>query len=314
MRYPGIRTEIPIFRISPGGVYMYSMWDPPYIPDHSDNARRSRSSQLDATSATPTLPHPKNYPGRMTPTSRRSLIRAINLLVAIALPKKAVHFQSGREFTFRVNFITLTLPASQGAVTDKELKRGPLKNWLRYWSREARGMSYVWRAERQANGNLHIHITTDRYILYSDIRDTWNNRLDALGFIDSFEAKHHHRHPNSTDVHAVAHVRNLANYIAKYMSKQDREPDGIEGRVWDCSANLKADIRCEYAVDHDIAQLFQRLQEQYPHRTWSTEWAGGIRLSEEEMKHALPDSFMRDYEAYLQQVRSMAELNTGKSK
>jgi hypothetical protein len=301
---PSVRTEIPFLRVTPGGVYRYSIWDPPYIPDQGRMYRPGMLS-LDALQAQgKDSERVKNYPGKMTATSRRSMVRAINLLLAISLPKKAVQFKTGKEFTFRVNFITLTLPAPQGDVTDEQLKRGALKSWLEYWRREAKGMSYVWRAERQGNGNLHFHITTDRYILYTDLRDTWNNRLNSLGFIDNFEAKHGHRFPNSTDVHAVAHIRNLASYIAKYMSKQDKDTDAIDGRVWDCSTNLKAKHRCEYIVDTDLEEIWSSLIKKFPNRQWSTDFAAGVWLTESQMKKHLPERIQSDYAQWLESIRN----------
>lgn len=301
---PSKFTLIPFLRVVPGSVYRYQLMDPPFIPE-SGRTRYSSGvfGKSDPADGQPPT-QPKQYPGKLTATSRRSLVRAINLLLAISLPKKAVQFSTGKEFTFRVNFITLTLPAPQGDVTDEQLKRGPLKSWLKYWTRETGGMSYVWRAERQANGNLHFHIVSDRYILYTELRDTWNHRLNSLGFIDTFAEKHGHRHPNSTDVHAVAHIRNLAAYIAKYMSKQTQEADGIGGRVWDCSTNLKTKKRVEYMVDADTEDFWKMLTTKFPKRTWATDFCAGVWLNEKQMQQNLPAPVAADYANWLESIRN----------
>ena len=243
------------------------------------------------------------YSGILSVSAKSKLIRSINLLVAISLPKKAKHFDSGKEFTFRVNFITLTLPSPQGEVSDEDLKKSCLKSWLEYWKDKLPGMSYVWRAERQKNGNLHFHVTTDRYILYSNIRDTWNNRLAKFGFISAFEKKNGHRHPNSTDVHAVANIRNLGAYIAKYMSKTESVAQPIKGKVWDCSANLKRKDSCSIHVAHFDYESFTIIRESFPEMCFDSDFCSGFRISETLAQRVLPISWQLEYQKYLTRIR-----------
>ena len=106
--------------------------------------------------------------------------------------------------------------------------------------RKHRLRSYVWRAEVQQNGNLHFHVISDTYIRYDHIRADWNSCLRDTGLIDKFKAKHGHADANSTDVHAVYKIKDLTAYFTKYMSKKSKKTDrNIEGKIWDCSANLK---------------------------------------------------------------------------
>lgn len=286
-------TVIPMVKVTPGMVLAYTVLDPP-----------PRRSYLELTDHHAVPPPTALYTGILSPSAKKKLIKAINLLVAIAEPKKAVHFETGKEFSFRVNFITLTLPAPQGSVTDKDLKQKALKQWLEYWKDQQPGMSYVWRAERQKNGNLHFHLVTDRYIHYKRIRETWNRCLAPTGLIDAFQAKHGHRHPNSTDVHAVKHVRNLGAYIAKYMSKTESKAQPIDGRVWDCSRNLKRKDACAFPASGRDNDQVQALMDAHPGAAFSTEHCGGVRLSEAEMEAELPPDWWHEYTAYLARVRA----------
>ena len=288
-------TAIPFLRIAPGLVYMYT---------HFDFHGRKRPMKM--TRRVLQEKPAGLYTGILSAPARKKLIRSINLLVAIALPKKAMHFDSGREFTFRVNFITLTLPAPQGDVTDDQLKKICLKSWIEYWKDKLPGLSYVWRAERQKNGNLHFHLCCDRYILYSDLRDTWNNRLAKFHFIDAFEKKHQHRHPNSTDVHGVKNIRNLGAYIAKYMSKTESVSQPISGKVWDCSANLKRKDQCSFHVDHATHTHFERIRSQIPGECFDSEFCSGFRASENLMHKILPVKWQVEYSAYLARIRSIS--------
>jgi hypothetical protein len=46
------------------------------------------------------------------------------------------------------------------------------------------------------------------------------------------------RNPNSTDVHSVKSVSNLAGYLSSYMSKKDLAKRAIDGKIWASSRNL----------------------------------------------------------------------------
>ena len=282
-------------KIQPGMVLAYSLLDPHPVREDA------RINQFHGNAVART-----QYEGILSPSAKKKLIKAINLLVAIALPKKAIDFQSGKEFSFRVNFITLTLPAPQGSVKDKELKQIALKQWIEYWRDHKPGMSYVWRAERQENGNLHFHIITDRFIHYKEIRDTWNKRLSVWHFIDDFEKKHHHRFPNSTDVHSVQRIRNLGAYIAKYMSKKETTAQTIDGKVWDCSKNLKSKDNCSFPAGGRDLDAFERIYTAGGPDAFSTDFCGGVRMTEKQMHKHFPAEWCTEYSGYLQRIRGMA--------
>lgn len=285
-------TVIPYLSIKPGMLLAYSRLEPHPVREHARDGHLFGNAEAKAT-----------YEGILSPSAKKKLIKAINLLVAISRPKKAIDFKTNREFKFRINFITLTLPSAQGAVSDKELKQVALKQWIEYWRDHADGMSYVWRAERQANGNLHFHIITDRYIHYREIRDTWNKRLAAWHFIDEFERKFNHRFPNSTDVHSVQKIKNLGAYIAKYMSKSEKHAQKIDGKVWDCSKNLKTLENCAWPAATLECEYFNALHEDLSDQSFSTDHCAGIRLTEKEMHARFPPQWKSEYSAYLARIR-----------
>ena len=134
-----------------------------------------------------------------------------------------------KKFKFNINFITLTLPASQEH-SDDEIKSVALNNFLNICRKRYNLGEYVWKAESQINGNIHFHIVTDTYIRYDKIQEAWNSSVELLtcgnvetkkmeGYVTRFANKIGHRFPNSTDVHSVKHVKKIASYISKYMSK-----------------------------------------------------------------------------------------------
>ena len=99
--------------------------------------------------------------------------------------------------------------------------------------------SYIWKAERQQNESIHYHITTNVFIPYYHIRDEWNNLLNKHGYLTEYKANYNNESPNSTDVHKVYKIKDIAAYLSKYISKNEPDKLPIEGKVWDCSLDLK---------------------------------------------------------------------------
>lgn len=140
----------------------------------------------------------------------------------------------------KLTFITLTLPSKQ-AHSDNELKRNALTHFItRIKNLGVR--HYFWRAEAQKNGNIHFHIIADKYLDWSLVRSIWNGILENYGYIDEFEAKNGHRNPNSTDIHSLKKVKNVVDYILKYLTKSQLEEGyrTINGRIWGCSDGLRS--------------------------------------------------------------------------
>lgn len=190
----------------------------------------------------------KQYTGELTDSARKKLKSACEILFALARTKKVKSIKTGREFSFKIACITLTLSSKQGRHTDREIKKELLEPFLRHF--RTRGLyNYIWKAERQFNGNVHFHILTDCYLEKGMIRDYWNRLQEKLGFISEFHSKYGHRSPNSTDVKAVHADKGMVNYMLKYMLKPAQKKAQLElgrevdpknvGKIWDSSLNLK---------------------------------------------------------------------------
>ena len=279
----------------------------------------------------------KAYSGLITPGSAKNMRRAIENMVAASLPKTAVNFSTGKEFKFKINFITLTLPCEQGTHTDQTVKKTCLDNWLKSARQRFKLKSYVWRAERQVNGNVHFHIVTDCYIHYEALRDSWNARLNHLGYIDKFFERHGHRTPNSTDVHAVSKIKNLASYMVKYMTKGHNSAElfvpqvpfckaraspkvkkngpkfqrvlriaeqKIDGRVWDCSQNLKTKAKCDFVIDGDTEALLDRAINEHQCRFKVNPRCSLIFLDPKKFEKIITGRYLDAWNAWLQSIRN----------
>lgn len=319
-------VQIPILQIRPGLLLTYDILDPrPYREEHSQSLNLNP------------IEKEKTYTGLITKGSAKRLRKCINILISLSEWKEALNFKTGEIFKFKINFITLTLPCPQYNVSDADLKNHCLKPLLRKWRKRFPGISYVWRAERQKNGNLHFHICSDRYIYYIDIRDSWNQLLNKFHFLAYYKLKHnqlsvdeylalyppntkypqdrriasfhrgcdsHWSTPNSTDVHSVNKIDDLAGYLVKYMAKLDPLEQKIEGRVWDASTNLKKADYCDTVIDTAISQELRDLSSNPDNRQFLADRCTGLFLNPSNFEKSLPPAISNTYQGYLQELRN----------
>lgn len=281
-----------ILQLRPNQILVYT-----YYPDARRGGARNQHS------INYLLPENTKYTGLLSASARKKLRYAINLLVAQAEWKTALNFQLQKNFKFRVNFVTLTLSAPQGAISDKEIKRVCLNNFLNRAKKLWNMNTYVWRAEKQRNTNIHFHITTDVYIHYQELCKVWNECQELLGFVTRYRERTGNLNPNSTDVHSVKDVRNLANYLVKYMSKKEKDAQVIDGKVWGCSKNLLKAKKYETELYGDDLSSFNKLCEMFPGDLFENEHCAILTLPENDFYKHVPDRWIVEYRKYLDSVR-----------
>ena len=208
--------------------------------------------------------------GQVSKKAARNIDKAVSWLLFIAKPKRVYCEELQKSFTFKINFITLTLPAKQQH-TDQEIKARCLNNFIQVLRKKVSLRNYLWRAEAQANGNIHFHLVTDKFIHYSKIQQWWNQSVELLGYVSEFESLHGHRNPNSTDVHSVKHVKRLASYLSKYFCKNRafacigelREEKGKQFEILYGSREYKAesaDKKQGKVIGHVLGGLIRPIQ------------------------------------------------------
>jgi len=175
----------------------------------------------------------------------------VSWLYELAKSKTVIDSYSKKVLNFRINFITLTLPAIQKHSTS-EITANCLNQFLTECKSKYGLKNYVWRLEFQANGNAHYHIVTDSYICYQDCKLLWNRCIAKLGYIRDYQQKFSAMNfeeyrsnysnggkidfntlrerygrgcatgwdsPNTVDVRCVGNAKNISFYIAKYITK-----------------------------------------------------------------------------------------------
>jgi hypothetical protein len=186
---------------------------------------------------------PGNYSTVVTEAQKRKDNRSISRLrnaiyfLMITSPFHRVYCKKEkRHFTFKLNFITLTLSAEQQH-DDYYIKNKMLDVFLK-WMKRKGANNYVWRAETQANGRIHFHITTNCYIHWRSIRDKWNSIQQVHSYLNTYFDTFHSLDPNSTDVKAVKNEGKAIRYIAKYMGKVAPGRREIQGHSFGYSQPL----------------------------------------------------------------------------
>lgn len=167
---------------------------------------------------------------------------------------KTITTSSGKVLqSFKMNFITLTLPAKQIHST-AEITAVCLNQFLTECKAVNKLENFVWRMEYQKNGNVHYHLATDCFLEFEYVRAVWNRCLAKLGYIEAYHdifsklsfseynarvnsdsktdisvvserfavgKRSAWRMPNTVDVRAVSNAKNIAFYISKYITKSE---------------------------------------------------------------------------------------------
>jgi hypothetical protein len=272
---------IPMISIHPNRINFYSEvnWHP-YKP------RRDPSVHLIDIS--------RDHKGKVSPAARRKISRSIDYLLFFTNDKVLPNTAHGMAYNFKLCFITLTLPSTQ-VHPDQEIKARCLHPFLILARKKWNVRNYLWRAEKQQNGNIHFHILADKFIPWSELRDAWNRIVNKLGYVDRYRDQMRAFHegglrtredllktwsykaqikayrkgkandwssPNSTDIHAVHKAKNIKAYVSKYCTK-DEQSEGLTGRLWGCNEELSNVPGAQVVIDQPISDALQSLFDKY---------------------------------------------------
>lgn len=187
--------------------------------------------------------------GIVSSKSSRKIKNAVNWLCCSAKDKALYSKKHKKFFYFKINFITLTIPYNGKANVPEKVAKKTLHAFLSYSRKYFYLRNYVWKMEQTKAGQLHIHLTTDTYIHYAKLRSAWNRILDRNSLLDEYKAVQGHANPNSTDVHAVRKVKDIAAYISKYMAKSEITLKDYKGRIWGCNHEISDANSCSDFID-----------------------------------------------------------------
>lgn len=225
--------SIPYLSITPNSIAWYN------LPDRYRRTKDRRKNEVNLLD--------NEHKGRVSSKARRRITKAIDYMQFLAKDKPLFPHRKNCKLSFRLNMVTLTLCSTQ-IHSDNEIKSKLLNQFLVELRNKHKCQLYLWRAESQANGNIHFHIITDRYIPWNELRNGWNRIQEKLGYVSRFNKKYRGRTPNSTDIHSIWKVKNLSAYLAKYCTKENKNRE-IQGKQWGLSnqlSRLKSSIHVRY--------------------------------------------------------------------
>lgn len=167
------------------------------------------------------IPSSHRASGMLSRKAKAKMNNAINWMIYLSEGKSYYNKKTKQSYKLHINFITLTLSAKQ-MHSDSFVQEKMLRPFLKWMKRKGNSL-YVWRAETQFNGNIHFHITSNKYLHWESIRNKWNNIQSKHGYISAYSLNNDDGIPNSTDVHGVKDITYMASYMTKYMGKNSDE-------------------------------------------------------------------------------------------
>jgi len=196
--------------------------------------------------------------GELSKASKKKLNRSVNWLVAASKTHRVWSKQAKKHYSFKCAFVTLTLPSSQGSISDNHFKRHMLAKFIDWMKKTKAVNEYIWKVEVQKNNNIHAHIVINQFIHYNDVRREWLKICNENGLIEKDKYVDNLQAVPCTEIKAVRKVRKLGAYVAKYLSKNESQKDNrkIVGRLWACSYGLSSANKLVVRADtHDTDEL-----------------------------------------------------------
>ena len=187
--------------------------------------------------------------------SQKKLKNYIDWFVEQSLNKVVISKKNNIRKFYKLNMITLTLPFEQHH-SDQIIKQQLLNQFFIEAKKKWNMFNYIWRAEKQHNGNIHFHIVSDVFIPWQECRNIWNRICDKLDLVKLYTAKMKERFefgfnitpeelkkysvsvlkkrfragkktgwtdPNSIDIHALYKINNISAYLTEYLVKKENE-------------------------------------------------------------------------------------------
>lgn len=181
----------------------------------------------------------KTYKGEVTAATKKRIRKAVEILNIISEWKITYNPIIKSNYNYRLTFITLTIPWYGKSVNHKLAYEKLLKPFIRICKDKFKMVSYIWKAELQKNTQIHYHITTNIFVRADLIRHQWNILLRKNNLLKEYAIKYKNYNPPSTSIEKVRNDKDIEIYLSKYIAKNADENFKINGKVWDCSINLK---------------------------------------------------------------------------
>lgn len=268
---------LPYYSVNPRGITIFEMPDHRIFSEHQKNVM------------TENFESNENLYNELSEMARKRLQSSVDYMIYLSTEKTVIGkkqvsknidmpeitVDKGNDFKkgvkYKLTFVTLTLSAKQEH-TDEEIKNVLLNQFLLEMKKKFKVDMYIWKAEKQENGNIHFHILTNKFIHHQELRYLWNRIQNKIGYVDkytenmkkffasgfksfpndkrpiaqqkkAYEAnlQNGFKNPNSTDIHALYKIKNVSAYMTKYLTKDVTKTSRVQTMKKLYEANEAAD-------------------------------------------------------------------------
>lgn len=296
--------KIETAQIRSKSIILYDRWEDVNRSQDISKARKDNMS----------IQREKRYSGKMTKGARLRLRKAIDIMVQSIQPKWIYNEVSGHPHIHKLSFITLTVSSTSQMLSAAEGYKLLLRPFLQWLTKYQGCKMYVWKAELQKRGQIHYHITTPTYVRYDLIKSKWNQLQQKNGLLDDYFAKKGHYNANSTDVHEVYKVKDVAAYLSKYLAKeidssmskeaeQAKKSMSTVGKVWDCSMSLKKAKYYQTDVSSYTKSRISQLLIDNKAEVYSNDHCTIIKIKDTKPTTILTQSELATYQLHMKAIR-----------
>lgn len=241
--------------------------------------------------------HCTQYQGDISPMAQKRIKRKMEVWYQGICHHNSIHENVLQHNFKKLVFLTVTLSAKQ-IHSDQHVKEFILKPFLRKLKSEYNLQNYLWKAESQANGNIHFHIILDLFIDKVEIQQLWNSCQNSLGYIDRYFDKNKKLNPPSTQIEAVDSFKSALDYIDKYVCKTN-DYRKIDGAIWKASKSVMSLEYFEFVSDSVVDTTIDRLVNEkkidfYTAERYSIYYTKSLKL-----RDLISDLHFQNYQKYL---------------
>lgn len=150
-------------------------------------------------------------------------------------------------------FITVSFPAGLPDVNCKQA----LNTWLTKLRSMDKYFNYIWIAERQKNGTMHFHIITKSFFNIKIINFHMAKTIDYIIKTNRLrDIRFSLTKYNGVDIKVIYRVKELSQYVTKYVTKNDTE---MEGYPSNCSKLISELFTRVQITDEEFKAVESRL-------------------------------------------------------
>ena len=298
-------TMIPYVQLRTNVAICYNQYEGNRFRNNQNSLIKSQSFKMSQAFAdnVQNLKETVKYTGKMTAGAKKRLTKAISLLVTSSPSRYEYSPITKKTSSFKLSFITLTLPNVEKAKDAKFCHKHMLEPTLLFLRRYHGLKSYVWKCELQKNGSVHYHISSDCFIPFTILRDHWNYLANKNGLLEEFEKQYGHKNPNSVDIHSTKDIRNMEAYLIKYVAKEYQNEQQLSGKVWDASLNLKSGKYFKSEIDNRTLEAIEKAIEDKDVQVKELDSCTVIRFPSQEYVTYYFEHLMQSFIEHNKQIR-----------